>query len=1027
MTEQNLEYDKILQSRELNEEKIKADVIIPFLKTLGINADQIEFETSFKMTLGRDNDITIPQEIFQKGGRLDILCKDNKKNYFIVEVKAENVQIDDEDIAQGVSYARAIHPIAPYVIVTNGKETKTVNSITKEEVQGELISEDGTTADLSFEISIDNGIFAQYETLKYFIGYTPHNISVFNKTHLRDRMASILGDDNNLNKKYVPSLYIDNPTATNQFDQFLASEAQVFGLVGEGGVGKTNTMCDWARTQANENIVLFFLGSEIYPDIQNSLRNEFNWVFSEGLDSQDIVDRLLKILPDDRKLIFFIDAIDEADGPSIKKEIDDFLRNTKRLRNLKVVLSCKTSVWQSFLVNKGNPSVIQQSLYSMDQEHNEEEAQSKRLGVSLVRVSKERVIALSEKYRSLFKFSGNLSGELVELCRLPFMMRIVAEVYAGRELPNHANDLELLDSYLELKYAKMDREKARNTIIATVERMIELSSDTRQGINEQALRKGLGLKPHEDIAHEVFDHYILTRHTSSTGATTINFYFSKVRDYITAIEIMDLPHRDGKDFESATMHLMKSQIGQSALGWYTKHATSSQREILLDSHLSRALLFLEEYSRLLNTHFPNLKNRIEPYTDGEIGIVMEEPSELGFFGYSLREFKSDSRIEIISGESRDQLDREYQRLGGYWWRMDTDNFMNDVPEDIAFREIMRNLDNAIIRGELNDLASKTLAFEIVVDMVKNYPIESGLEPADGKSRLTNVSKKLPLDFSRIKNGINLEYAKHHARNVVRNEKYKEGDYKVNQSGGTHLSFSQKDFERIQEVREEMHENDKNLPHPNYIHNYPQFDILKEAILTLESISQVIDKPFLPENDLDISSLNYELLRTTGNQNNSYVIRGLCYSQGQLLEYISALYTKYIEAYTEIIESNFEDVKEHFPFYNRLPCHVHIGVRTNQLDDTGVPIQGVYYYNMPENRVIVTMCDDDTFSIEHMKAGGKNAFGTWLQGILSSTDNVPLRGNTNLGYAGDSLIVRSMVYKQIKDDIKYVYGAIDPKN
>ena len=38
----------------------------------------------------------------------------------------------DEDRDQAVSYARLVHPIAPYAIITNAKETKIYDSVSKD-------------------------------------------------------------------------------------------------------------------------------------------------------------------------------------------------------------------------------------------------------------------------------------------------------------------------------------------------------------------------------------------------------------------------------------------------------------------------------------------------------------------------------------------------------------------------------------------------------------------------------------------------------------------------------------------------------------------------------------------------------------------------------------------------------------------------------------------------------------------------------------------------------------------------------
>ena len=44
--------------------------------------------------------------------------------------------ISQDDIDQGVSYAGLIRPIPPFVLVTNGKDTRVIDTITLKELNG---------------------------------------------------------------------------------------------------------------------------------------------------------------------------------------------------------------------------------------------------------------------------------------------------------------------------------------------------------------------------------------------------------------------------------------------------------------------------------------------------------------------------------------------------------------------------------------------------------------------------------------------------------------------------------------------------------------------------------------------------------------------------------------------------------------------------------------------------------------------------------------------------------------------------
>ena len=51
----------------------------------------------------------------------------------MVEVKAPDEKLTDDDRDQAISYARLVHPIAPFALVTNGRDDwKLYDSITKD-------------------------------------------------------------------------------------------------------------------------------------------------------------------------------------------------------------------------------------------------------------------------------------------------------------------------------------------------------------------------------------------------------------------------------------------------------------------------------------------------------------------------------------------------------------------------------------------------------------------------------------------------------------------------------------------------------------------------------------------------------------------------------------------------------------------------------------------------------------------------------------------------------------------------------
>jgi len=97
-----------------NEEDLKQKIVLPYIESLGFSKNELEYEKNFSIRLGRNvYCINNCKRKENAKGRLDILCKSGDKNIFVIEVKTVNAKITQDDIDQGISYARLLDQIAP--------------------------------------------------------------------------------------------------------------------------------------------------------------------------------------------------------------------------------------------------------------------------------------------------------------------------------------------------------------------------------------------------------------------------------------------------------------------------------------------------------------------------------------------------------------------------------------------------------------------------------------------------------------------------------------------------------------------------------------------------------------------------------------------------------------------------------------------------------------------------------------------------------------------------------------------------
>lgn len=100
-------------------------------------------QQSFTLKFGH-NDITInsvPSNATHKRGRFDILLTIEDENVILLELKQEGLPLFEDDVDQGISYARFMHPMPPVTVISNGRETWLYNTYTKEKFESMSMDE----------------------------------------------------------------------------------------------------------------------------------------------------------------------------------------------------------------------------------------------------------------------------------------------------------------------------------------------------------------------------------------------------------------------------------------------------------------------------------------------------------------------------------------------------------------------------------------------------------------------------------------------------------------------------------------------------------------------------------------------------------------------------------------------------------------------------------------------------------------------------------------------------------------------
>ena len=701
-----------------SEEDAKLHIIIPLLHSLGF-VEELQFEGSFYVRLGH-NTVEIANSKRQGiGGRYDILVRYQGRNLCIFEIKSTDQSLTDDDRDQAISYARLVHPICPLAVLSNGIDIRIFDVVTKELLNQSTITGIGG---LNFTVNLDIEVKLRHEALLHFIGLSKQNLKTFCELQKTSRMQQLAGTEMDRTlKKYIPSLYVKRNEQDNAFLTFTKQQQKnVFTIIGSSGVGKTNWMCYMANNGVDlerNQMSLFYAGMNLGQNLIDTIADDFNITFSSERINIQLLKNLSEFLRNNSfELFLFIDAIEEWTHENPSREIDSLINSIQLLNApIKLVISCKITVWPNFMWRNGNPSLLMLNLFSSFWAYNsnnrEDQTNISNEPINLNYFSQEELDEAVEKYSNLYHVAGLGQPNIKLIIRDPFMLRLISEVYENQvtSIPVDIEEERLFRAYIEKKQIVIGDNQLRI-------RMAQIARCSLESGSTSVFESDLGLAVDQGFDSMV-NHGILQRSEDSHGRKRIAFYFNALRDYLISIDVLRLDTIPLMEFKKTFEKLFSNPVGQSVVNWYYKYATQEQRAYLLERSEYRALSFLQTYRELILRNTPKLKNKIEPFSMAEIGLCVNF-SSLGNPGFGFRILTEDCpQLKIYESETPNDL--RYSWDVPRWHRSST-NFMTMLPEEAAFVFYKQQLNEIVSKGKLNEDFILPLIIEKLYALVYFY-------------------------------------------------------------------------------------------------------------------------------------------------------------------------------------------------------------------------------------------------------------------------------------------------------------------
>jgi len=955
------------------EEEVKNNIVLPWLRRLGVNKEETQFEHSFTLKVGLHEvkKGTGGHSKSHVGARLDTLVRRNGQNLLIVEFKAGGIELDDADRDQAISYARLLPQIAPYALVTNGRDFRLYNVVTRQRCESmELRS--------GYHIALPDDAIAEAQTL--FLNLSPGNLITFCAEQVASHIKPLSGSGTNVNKKYVRDLIVERSALDGWVDELERSDKPGLLVLAESGRGKTSAFCGLAlkRIQSGKP-TLFFSGGDVEGSLLAAISDDFGWVFTEQVSPLHLVKRLGR-MTSGCPLLICLDAIDEWLYPSRAASLLAFLRGVQSQGiGVKILISCKTNIWPKFTAPNG--SQVGVDAYLVD-------GKGKDSGPErhLPAFTDDEFSLAVRHYRDAFNVHGMI--ELIvldEARRNPFLLRVIFAVAASGDSRHVSFSLkDFFARYCDLLVKRTAQpEIALAQLIALAGACDRLNQAV---LSIEDARIELKLSVTETILPALFEQDILRQTPQG-----ITFCFQHLRDYLIAFRV----RRWGQMPPDQFARECPDGVAQEAFSFYLRYASSEQMRALVGLAYDNAELYVHLYNELLTKFFPRLREEFEPREQGQVGFIAEYIASrrcMGGYGFRVRqagdpavslvpveEFFSKSGLLAIYGASTLHYCSSAMGL----------NMLRDVKREVVENEILSQLEKVVKEKRLSMRTTSTVPREAMVAVVETMP--AYFEKFHGSN---DRSLSYPIESTDVRACLD------HRKLVMHFE------YEVRAERAVASGRSWRDWGRLSEADHEeiLRRADIAMTGRRPEKLRPISTDLRNLEQTLErwgvfTVKEPISAPLWPS-DYFLS----ENLRSKPKEGRRLI-------ESFLAKFLIA----FLNDYRLVIEENFPAFKSSFSLYANLPCRLYL-LTDSRLDGNhitgGLSMLGEHLPPGSENEVIIC-------STGELDSHACTYRGHPLDCFISTWERL----DHLIPWKKDAQPVHDRIYKEIRSDWRKLANAI----
>ena len=287
----------------------------------------VEHQKSFSIKFGHHNVQVDSKEPSANPSRaiFDILLTINNNNIILLELKKEGLSLTEDDVLQGISYARLLHPMPPLTLISNGKDNQFYKTYSKDKI-------DTSSIDLAFIKKLTDNSFQLAsndfkEAVSLLLNNEPKLFSQVINQITEKKFERLFGAIDDFTKPICIDFNIERK-AIIEIQSLFSNGAPLVGVIGPAFSGKTNLLHQFfTKTKSDKDFVLFLDCSDHNYSIFQQLANHFTENAKILITKDKIREWLINSLSNcpDGKFYLLLDNFNNEIPEVIKSEIIELI------------------------------------------------------------------------------------------------------------------------------------------------------------------------------------------------------------------------------------------------------------------------------------------------------------------------------------------------------------------------------------------------------------------------------------------------------------------------------------------------------------------------------------------------------------------------------------------------------------------------------------------------------------------------------------------------------------------------------